>query len=769
MLTVSTPTTRIAGLRPASKDSIGSSHFSKWEVARATMSVKNATLSRWLSLLWVACACWAVAWADSSMFDGRTIEFETPMDAVRAKSLLSRGNLKIDPAIRTLVADARDLNAGQVAVRAKSLGLPLGDVARSSAVAVALSTDRGASINDLIDDAEDHGAEVTTVVGDVVFALVPVESLGLSEALYFMARQAEFRLQPPLRSAKRQRSASDGVRAIGADILHKRGITGAGAKVGILDFGFQRYSDLQANGLVPRAAAAKAFNNAGRIDVNSEHGTACAEIVHAVAPDAELYLAAVDGRTDQIIQAARWLADQGVDVISFSGGGHMGPHNGMSQLDRFVDSISQRGILWVNAAGNEGDNHWGGRSVDRNGDGWIDMGPNGENFIVIEPKAAGIALQVSWDDWGSDPSKPTATLDLDAYLFRYDRRTGRSSLVGRSANPQLGRGFPVEVISGSIPRGGGGPYLLALRSTNLDRETQIHVHSMAPAEVLPRVARGSIGIPATAGSALAVGAVDVATKTLQSYSSQGPTDDNRLKPEVSAPDNTASASYSKQGGRFPGTSAACPHVSGLAALLKQIDPGSSREDLLEQIKDSVRPMGTSSPNNEYGYGHIDASEIGTGESGTGRQQDGIVLDLPDHFGGPVSVGSLTSLIGEGLAVRESGRSPSLKIKVVVGRSEYRIGDGMKIGFTASEDCYYLLLGRDAQGNFTVISPLRGDAPRLRAGERRSLPEQGAIRVTGPVGRDEVLLLASRNRIRVENWRISAGRVVVARAAYRVVP
>ena len=149
-----------------------------------------------------------------------------------------------------------------------------------------------------------------------------------------MSRQAELSPAYPLLAAGGR--PSDDVRSVHADRLHVAGITGEGEKVGILDFGFERYRQLQNRGLVPAPAAAQGFNQAGRIEASTVHGTACAEIIHAMARDAALYLAAVNGREDQIILAANWLAAPGVDILSFSGGAHYGPHNGWAVLDRLV-------------------------------------------------------------------------------------------------------------------------------------------------------------------------------------------------------------------------------------------------------------------------------------------------------------------------------------------------------------------------------------------------------------------------------------------------
>ncbi|HND97016.1 MAG TPA: S8 family serine peptidase, partial [Plasticicumulans sp.] len=91
----------------------------------------------------------------------------------------------------------------------------------------------------------------------------------------------------------------------------------------------------------------------------------------------------------------------------------------------------------------------------------------------------------------------------------------------------------------------------------------------------------------------------------------------RLKPEISAPDKTLSLAYQSTGEeRFPGTSAACPHVSGYSALLKQMQPDISRDDLIRRIIEYAQPMGEGRPNNQFGYGHIYAGRIELAGSGT---------------------------------------------------------------------------------------------------------------------------------------------------------
>ena len=77
----------------------------------------------------------------------------------------------------------------------------------------------------------------------------------------------------------------------------------------------------------------------------------------------------------------------------------------------------------------------------------------------------------------------------------------------------------------------------------------------------------SIPTPGDARGSFTVGARDWQGDAAADYSSQGPTEDGRLKPDVVAPASTAVW----PGIAMVGTSASAPHAAGAAALLMQRD------------------------------------------------------------------------------------------------------------------------------------------------------------------------------------------------------
>lgn len=109
----------------------------------------------------------------------------------------------------------------------------------------------------------------------------------------------------------------------------------------------------------------------------------------------------------------------------------------------------------------------------------------------------------------------------------------------------------------------------------------------------------TLGSPGTAPAALTVGAVDRADVPAH-FSSQGPTADGALKPDVTAPGTAivaARAAEGRQGdpaGRgyvsMSGTSMATPHVAGAAAVLAQRHPHWSGRELKAALTASARPV-----------------------------------------------------------------------------------------------------------------------------------------------------------------------------------
>lgn len=131
----------------------------------------------------------------------------------------------------------------------------------------------------------------------------------------------------------------------------------------------------------------------------------------------------------------------------------------------------------------------------------------------------------------------------------------------------------------------------------------------------------TIGSPGAAEKAITVGAVDK-KKAIASYSSRGPTKDGRPKPEIVAPGSAITSTVppsSTSGvgtllrgqttvyyGELTGTSMAAPHVSGVVALMLEVNPDLTPFEVKQILVATAQDLGAKGRDNETGYGFVNA-------------------------------------------------------------------------------------------------------------------------------------------------------------------
>jgi len=371
----------------------------------------------------------------------------------------------------------------------------------------------------------------------------------------------------------------EGVGAIGADAYHAAGITGSGVKVAVIDLGFAGLSQAQARGDLPYSVVQNDLTGTG-LTSGTSHGTAVAEVIHDIAPDAQLYLIKIADEVD-LDQAVTYCLNNGIDIINHSLGWYnTNFYDGTGTIADIARRATTGGILWVNAAGNEAESHWEGTFVDSNSDGWLDQSVN-----FYASSGSSIVLYLTWNEW------PYASTDYDLYLY-----DPSDNLIASSTKHQTGTEEPTESIQ--LTASQSGTYTVKISGTGSRKLELYNLYQT----ITPAIASSSILAPANAADVVAVGAIDYSHYTTgpqEPYSSQGPTNDGRTKPDLCAPDNvtTGTIPYTT----FPGTSGSAPHVSGAAALLLSAQPTLSGSALRSRLLSQTIPMGSA---NVYGYGRL---------------------------------------------------------------------------------------------------------------------------------------------------------------------
>ncbi len=414
------------------------------------------------------------------------------------------------------------------------------------------------------------------------------------------------------RRLKNHAVISEGVSASKANILHSAGITGAGVKIGILDSGFYGYESLLGIEL-PENVETKNFRNdsCGISNCPSEkHGTAVAEIIHDMAPDAELYLVSIN--TDlEFVDAIEWLKNNGVQIVNGSIGYTVcGPKDGSSHCSRIAGSLRDVGILPVFSQGNYAVQHWTGENKDQDGDGLIEF-DSGIEAIVFSPLSPGeVTVVVNWDDWGNIPDLPSSDQDIDLMVQSIDPITGVAQTVALSASPQAGNlgQEPVEgVVFNAIPY-----FLYKILLFNYDVTRTFKVDLTVTGDndnifdIYPYVEASSLTSPADNSKVLSVGAAGI-DGAMHSYSSWGPTWDGRIKPDITAYAGVSTVTYGDLS--FYGTSASAPHVTGAAALIKQEHPDWGPDQIQAALEMWAVDTGPAGQDNQAGLGLLKTDDL----------------------------------------------------------------------------------------------------------------------------------------------------------------
>lgn len=486
---------------------------------------------------------------------------------------------------------------------------------------------------------------------DAIDALLQLDSLQFAQPAYLLTSVGSVH--------------SQGSVALRADQARTTfGIDGTGIRVGTLSDSFdcrgEAAADVASGDLPPGIVVLQEED--GCIS-GSDEGRAMMQLIMDVAPGADQLFHTAFGGQAVFAQGIVDLADAGADVIVDDVINLAEPMFQDGMIAQAVDSVVDRGVAYFSAAGNSSR-----KAYERT----FQAGPAfSSGFFPAEPGAPAFAGGIAHDFGGGDvyqsitvpagastifvfqwdspffsvSGAPGTPNDLDIYLLDDPPTTVLAGGPVRNRLPG-GSGDPLEILSFTNPAGStrtqfnlmlvkyDGPAPNLMKYVRFDRSAGITINEYDTAS-------GTLYGHANAAGAEAVGAAfyyftpafGTDPPRLQTYSSAGTTpilfetdgtvtEELRQKPEIVAPDGTNTTFFGQDttfdDDTFPnffGTSAAAPHAAAVAALMRELNPALTPQQIYTALEETALDMdGSSQPgfpdgfDTDSGYGFIQADQ-----------------------------------------------------------------------------------------------------------------------------------------------------------------
>lgn len=394
---------------------------------------------------------------------------------------------------------------------------------------------------------------------------------------------------------------------------------------------------------------------------------------YGVATESDLVFVTYDTTADQIVDGVKYIFDYAERVgkpcvVNLSVGMHTGPHDGTSLTDQALDALTGPGRIIVGAVGNEGTTamHVGKRVT-----------PD-DPMKVIPSFYDNNTKQFVCDFWGEPGKKyfiqPIAVNSLKGTIVGYGEKVastdyndvrsvftmdenGIEGVVSVTVCHDLDNGRGNFYINGSVTAQGTGRMLGLLITTEDDEcyvdgwhcyikeftaNANCQKQGFTPGDYnslageIGGTAQNVISVgsynsrftyKSVEGIEYAIGGQGYTISDLSPFSSNGPTADGRMKPDVCAPGfgvvsavqrhavQTGTCAYISKDGKGnsyyydinAGTSMAAPYVTGSVALWLEARPELTPDEVRNILKSTCRQdaFTATAPDNRWGYGKID--------------------------------------------------------------------------------------------------------------------------------------------------------------------
>lgn len=453
-----------------------------------------------------------------------------------------------------------------------------------------------------------------------------------------------------------QAEACRSVPAPGAEILRaseaweRFGVSGDGIRVGIIsnsfDTGIQpTAADDVAAGVLPGPGNPCGWDApvevlADSATAQSDEGRAMAQVVHGIAPGAQLVFSTNDDSGAGFAAAVQRLREAEVDIIVDDVGVRDDLVFQQGASATAVQEAVDAGVVFVSAAGNYGGVGAAGYpSAGFPITGWSDLEyrPTPCPPAVVDAVTARTGAEVSVDCIDFDPGETadpllTATVPPNAIVplsIFWSEPVGAVTTrfgfaVTDPATGEVGFGWALDA---GVPMMEAG--IESIGETSAAERSMSLVREVAPGAGVPGVAvifqaqssassllaldhfrsEGSVTVGATmlghqaVPSNIAVAAVDATTLQLETFSSAGPAATfvgvlepySVLGPAVAGVDGVPVSFEIDGGTTFYGTSAAAPSIAGVVALMLQAAPDADPATIREALAASARADAFTSP------------------------------------------------------------------------------------------------------------------------------------------------------------------------------
>ena len=456
-----------------------------------------------------------------------------------------------------------------------------------------------------------------------------------------------------------------------------------------------------------------------------------------IAPEADLIIVKANragsegfGEDDQVA-ALSWIRDQAKVlnapfVINMSLGGHGSQHDGTDAVEKTIDTLlgdnasttGLKGRQVVIAAGNEGAAliHAGRHFEQGVAGSWtFQMSSEAKGLLIVQAMADSFDYTITKPGGGTLILASTATTasDADVEMEAENSSTGNGArniavlfknkiqgnwmLTARGTRVINGRVDVWDLSDGSSP-------FISASADNL-----MHVGS-------PATSREGIAVASFVTKTTFASQSGTTTKTdegtvgnASNSSSQGPTRDGRLKPEVAAPgayvistlsaDTTPAppaADVASDGKHiaYTGTSMATPVTTGVIALMLEVNPNLSPGTIKRLLRRTVTNDAATGTSISYktGYGKINALEAVKAVSDNVYAREFVSVNGASYAIDTVAApDTILSGFGSNLASATVSATPGQALPTTLGNMQVRVTD--KNGTARFAQLFFVSVGQ----------------------------------------------------------------------------